>query len=488
MQGQYDSRDLPVEQIVGYYSVRHITHQIVSDPCCGPYGACHDALTRTEFQVRGHAHDHSLYFLDEATTMPQHVINSTLPARTTTTDARGKTTTTLATTGDDLLDEAYERYRKTCTHVCSDRCRIRCSGTGKRAAATCRYGIPFDPGGDEECLERTRMGTWPRSQDECSLVPSSCHMIQMLRAHVNVQGCDSARVALYINRYITKTDTTAILTEEEQLALPAHIRDAKSTPRGMQCLVTELLGYPTFNATSGHIVLDLRPAEQRTFMAKSATQLEREARARRHGRPPDDEDGNGDGGGTDGRAANPELQHARSLARDMTKNRHGLRQATGAAAMDDTLGTAEDTSRAARDAAVRSAKRAHAVADPDVLRTSNMQRYEERFLSIPVPWLVRRRDASDAARTSTLRGPAQLNSGMEAAARTQPAPLIAGYTSLTLDKTEQDGTGIVPGFAASNQPMSLEDERFQRLHGPDMHSFGRCFGLGDSAAQREAAP
>lgn len=56
------------------------------------------------------------------------------------------------------------------------------------------------------------MGKFHRSPDEVKLVPSSPFMIQLTRAHCNLQHCDSARAAHYISEYISKAELYMLIS------------------------------------------------------------------------------------------------------------------------------------------------------------------------------------------------------------------------------------------------------------------------------------
>lgn len=92
--------------------------------------------------------------------------------------------------------------------------------------------------------------------------------------------------------------------------------------------------------------------------------------------------------------------------RDVAQAGRQLLQARALAAEEDTYGTAHDTSMAARRVAVDSSRRAASIADKSVLKTSNMERYTDRFLGLPLPFLVRQLDTASTTTSSTLRGPA----------------------------------------------------------------------------------
>lgn len=312
------------------------------------------------------------------------------------------------------------------------------------------------------------MTEFHRSDDERRLVPSSVLLIDTLDCHVNLQHCNSSKVASYISMYVSKTEKYSVLSADEQSSMSAQSRDARCRVVGSQELVAQLLGQSMFSSSRTGINVDLRPVEHRTAVVKSRRQIARELQKR---------------GSSDDALLEARLNAARAKAKRIVQEANAakdrLKQAKGAAAADGSFGTSDDSSRSEQQRSIYAQTRIHDVVDPAVLGLDNLTRYEQRFLGIRLPLLGR--CVSPGESPSRLRHSVQLKDSVAEASRAYGTPLVADYQRHSLARTERGDEGIVTGLQHGLGVSTTEEIAFSRLHGPSADSLRALYDSSTSS-------
>ncbi|CAJ0908479.1 3670_t:CDS:2 [Entrophospora sp. SA101] len=167
------------------------------------WGNIDNFFERVEFQNRGAAHTHGVYWVTKTIEkmITENIIRSDLP-------------------DPDIEPELYEYVSRHQIHTCSPKC-----GGPAAPGQTCKKGFPrpFSPMTHEN-NELKKYIYYCRSSKDRWVVPYHAPTLIIWNAHINIQYVNTRGLARYLNKYVTKSEPSHIFNIREGDKYREHVQ------------------------------------------------------------------------------------------------------------------------------------------------------------------------------------------------------------------------------------------------------------------------
>jgi hypothetical protein len=238
----------PWEAVQYYFERWHwLKAEFFRKPRISRFGKLRELVERQEFQQRGAIHTHSLLWVerDIGDLIKEEYIRADLP--------------------DPLVEpRLYELVKQHQLHTCKP---SLCGGP-VAAPGQCRKGFPARLADKTERRGNELRYTYKRVRlQDCWVVRYNPRLLEVWKAHCNVQYCTSGGLAKYISKYVSKVEPKSVVNLRSDNAVQEHLLARHMS--AMEVMVL-LLSFPIFRKSSSCIYLPTSMPTMRSSTVKPA--------------------------------------------------------------------------------------------------------------------------------------------------------------------------------------------------------------------------
>ncbi|GBC19376.2 PIF1-like helicase domain-containing protein [Rhizophagus irregularis DAOM 181602=DAOM 197198] len=184
------------------HRLQQLKKHIWKNPEHSEWGNLTNFFERVEFQNRGAAHTHGVYWVSKSIEqmIAENLIRSDLP-------------------DPDIEPDLYEKVKANQVHTCSAKC-----GGPATLGHTCKKGFPrpFSPVTYFDIDTQRYIYRCIKAEDQW-IVPYHPQTLMIWNAHMNIQYVSSRKLAFYLTKYIAKSEPSHVFNIQEGDKFKEHI-------------------------------------------------------------------------------------------------------------------------------------------------------------------------------------------------------------------------------------------------------------------------